>query len=90
MGLNKAGSSTEETSDLSGGGALLLYTDGLYEIQNSEGNRLGNDALARLLPKVVDTAASAWLEGIIEKTNTYANSVSFPDDIAAFAAIRET
>jgi sigma-B regulation protein RsbU (phosphoserine phosphatase) len=90
LGLNKAAESLEETCDLAGGEAILLYTDGLYEMHNAAGERLGNDALARLLPTPDGQPASDWLAAIIEKATAYAGAVSFPDDIAAFAAVRQS
>jgi hypothetical protein len=100
--LNKAESSAEESCDLAPGEALLLYTDGLYEMQNAAGERMGHEALSRMLPPVGEqgaktangasgaggaSAAGVWLDSIIEKATEYADSVSFPDDIAAFAAL---
>jgi sigma-B regulation protein RsbU (phosphoserine phosphatase) len=90
LGLNKAAHSIEESCDLEGGEAILLYTDGLYEMQNPAGERLGSDALARLLPPLAGRSAADWLAATIEKIAAYADSVSFPDDIAAFAAAYET
>jgi sigma-B regulation protein RsbU (phosphoserine phosphatase) len=87
LGLNKAECSIEESCEVGDGEAILLYTDGLYEMQNSEGERMGHEALARLLPEVGSEAATGWLGAIIERATAYANSASFPDDIAAFAAI---
>jgi sigma-B regulation protein RsbU (phosphoserine phosphatase) len=87
LGLNKAASSIEETCDLAKGDALLLYTDGLYEVQNEAGRRLGCDSLIDLLPPVKDSAAD-WLTAIVAKASAYAGTVPFPDDIAAFAAAR--
>jgi sigma-B regulation protein RsbU (phosphoserine phosphatase) len=99
LGLNEAAPSAEESCELAEGEAILLYTDGLYEMQNAASERLGHEALAGLLPPVGNQAgntskeantaiaASAWLDSIIEKATAYADSVSFPDDIAAFAAV---
>jgi sigma-B regulation protein RsbU (phosphoserine phosphatase) len=87
LGLNKAAGSAEETCELAAGEAILLYTDGLYEMQDAAGQRLGHKALARMLPSVGAKAATAWLDCIVEKAAQYAGSVSFPDDIAAFAAV---
>ena len=89
LGLNKAAHSIEEHCELEEGDAMLLYTDGLYEMQNAEGKRLGNTELARMLPRVARRTAAEWLKTIIEKAAAYADSVSFPDDIAAFAAVYE-
>jgi len=87
LGLNKAALSIEESCELAPGEAILLHTDGLYEVQDAAGARMGHEALARLLPPVGSAGASAWLGVIIEKATAYADSVSFPDDIAAFAAV---
>jgi serine phosphatase RsbU (regulator of sigma subunit) len=87
LGLNKAASSIEESCDLEDGDALLLYTDGLYEVQNEAGRRLGCESLTELLPPFKGSAAD-WLTAIIAKAKDYAGPVPFPDDIAAFAAAR--
>jgi len=87
LGLNKAEHSIEVTCGLADGDAILLYTDGLYEMQNSDGVRLGHEALARMLPPVGSRPAADWLGTIIERAEAYAGDVSFPDDIAAFAAV---
>ncbi len=90
LGLNRAEHSVEESCELAVGEALLLYTDGLYEIQNRAGERLGNDALAQMLPHASSRlTATEWLQGILEKASAYADTVLFPDDIAAFAARRD-
>jgi sigma-B regulation protein RsbU (phosphoserine phosphatase) len=88
LGLNEAATSIEETRELADGEAILLYTDGLYEMPNAAGKRLGHKALVRMLPAVGGRTAGEWLGGIIEKARAYADSAPFPDDIAAFAAIR--
>jgi sigma-B regulation protein RsbU (phosphoserine phosphatase) len=90
LGLNKAAQSIEESCELAAGDALLLYTDGLYEIQNPAGVRLGNEALAHMLPHAsAALTASEWLKVVLEKASAYADSELFPDDIAAVAARRE-
>ncbi len=89
LGLNRAEHSIEENCELAAGDALLLYTDGLYEVQGATGERLGNEGLANSLPKAsAGMAANEWLQEIIEKVRAYASSDIFPDDIAAFAAVR--
>ena len=87
LGLNVAGASIEEVCELEPGDAILLYTDGLYEMQNAAGERMGHEGLAGLLTPAGSEDAEAWLLRIIEKATAYAESVSFPDDIAAFAVI---
>jgi hypothetical protein len=59
-------------------------------MRNPAGERLGNDDLARLLPRPAGKTATDWLAEIIKKATAYADSVPFPDDIAAVAAVYET
>jgi sigma-B regulation protein RsbU (phosphoserine phosphatase) len=87
LGLNKAAHSIEESRDLAAGEALLLYTDGLYEMHNPAGERLGQETLARHLPPLDGKPATDWLAAIMDKAAAYADSAPFPDDIAAFAAV---
>jgi sigma-B regulation protein RsbU (phosphoserine phosphatase) len=87
LGLNKAALSTEEKRRLAPGDGILLYTDGMYEMRNAAGARLGHEALAHTLPPVHGAAASDWLGQIIENITAYAQTAAFPDDIAAFAAV---
>jgi len=96
LGLNKAACSIEESRELAEGDGVLLYTDGLYEMQNAGGERLGQEALARLLPAAVCPTSQAaghgageWLASIVARAEEYAGSIPLPDDIAAFAAIHK-
>jgi sigma-B regulation protein RsbU (phosphoserine phosphatase) len=87
LGLNKVACSIEEVRDLAEGDAILLYTDGLYEMVDHRGSRLGHEALAKMLEPVGDRSAAGWLAAVIGKATEFADSASFPDDIAAFAAV---
>jgi serine phosphatase RsbU (regulator of sigma subunit) len=89
LGLHKAGASIEEHHHLDHGEALLLYTDGLYEIQDPEGRRLTLHGLTGLLSPPDPETAAEWLARIIKRATSFSESVTYPDDIAAFAAVRE-
>ena len=56
---------------------------------NGEGKRLGHKALARSLQPASSGAAPEWLARIVDHTTVFAAGTPFPDDIAAFAAVRE-
>jgi sigma-B regulation protein RsbU (phosphoserine phosphatase) len=90
LGLNKSEKSIAETRELRRGEAILLYTDGLYEMQDGGGNRLGAEALAQLLGAPGRLDAHEWLAGILGKATAHAESAPLPDDIAAFAAVYGT
>jgi sigma-B regulation protein RsbU (phosphoserine phosphatase) len=87
LGLDYAAGSIEETLKLVHGDALLLYTDGLYEVSNPAGERLGNEGLARLLAPGAGRGATEWLKGIFEQVAEYAGPTRSPDDVTAFAAV---
>jgi sigma-B regulation protein RsbU (phosphoserine phosphatase) len=89
LGLHKAGGSIEEHHHLDHGEALLLYTDGLYEIHDPAGHRLTLEGLTKLLSPPDPETAAEWLARIIKRSTSFAEAVDFPDDIAAFAAVRE-
>jgi serine phosphatase RsbU (regulator of sigma subunit) len=57
-------------------------------MENAAGERLGHEALAKML-EPVGADAHHWIEGIVHKVKAYAGETPFPDDIAAFAAVYE-
>jgi len=89
LGLYKTGVTLEEIRYLEPGDALLLYTDGLYEIQNPAAHRLGAAAFAASLTPPASQSAAGWLAQILQSAKTFAASTPFPDDITAIAAVRE-
>lgn len=88
LGLDHVEQSEDIIRPIAPGDGVLLYTDGLYEVADPEGERLLQPALARLASPVADTA-QPWLAGILEKVAAHAAGVPFPDDIAAIAAVKK-
>jgi sigma-B regulation protein RsbU (phosphoserine phosphatase) len=89
IGLNKTAASISEDCELEPGDGILFYTDGLYEMRNAAGERLGAAGLVSLLPPPTQGSAAEWLTRIAEAVTTFGDSTPFPDDIAAIAAVRE-
>jgi sigma-B regulation protein RsbU (phosphoserine phosphatase) len=89
LGLQKTAGSSVENHHLDHGEALLLYTDGLYEIQDGAGHRLGLEGLTGLISPPGSETAPEWLAHVIKAAASFADPITYPDDIAAFAAIRE-
>jgi serine phosphatase RsbU (regulator of sigma subunit) len=87
LGLNKTALSAAEKCELAEGEAILLYTDGLYEVRNAEGERLGLDALERSLPPLDGATSEDWLARVIRKAREHGGDAPITDDIAAFAAV---
>lgn len=88
LGLDHMEQTEDEIRPMHPGDALLLYTDGLYEIADPAGQRLSHPALARLVAPRRGAAAS-WLGGIMDKAAAHAAGTPFPDDIAILAAVRK-
>ena len=89
LGLNhETLCSPHPNAELEKGDALLLYTDGLYEVANPEGERLSEPALRNLLPPA-NGSAKEWLAEILKKVTAHTRGLPFPDDIAVIAAVRK-
>jgi len=89
LGVASETNCTEQISEVEEGDAVLLYTDGLYEVQNPSGERLSQQTLSRVI-KPPNGTAQKFLGEIIEKITAHAEGQPFPDDIAAFAAVRRS
>ena len=59
-----------------------------FKAVNPRGERLTQHRLAELLTPASGMSAQAWLDGIIAKVSAHADGEAFPDDVAAFAAVR--
>ncbi len=88
LGVNGHNGCEEHAHELEEGDAVLLYTDGLYEVQNRAGSRLTQRALAQQLG-AAHGSAQKFLASVIEKAYAHADGAPFHDDIAAFAAVRK-
>ena len=61
--------------------ALVLYTDGITEAVNAEGEQFGRDRLAKAIAASGSLTASAKLSFILKELRTFAAGVPFDDDI---------
>lgn len=88
LGLDGNAPGPDVPHKLEKGDAALLCTDGLYEVANPQGERLSQRALAESLTPAGKLSAEGWLAGIVAKVSAHADGEPFPDDIAAFAAVK--
>lgn len=63
------------------GEMIILYTDGLVEIADSEGNAFGPEQLAEVLIRQRSGIVSDILEGLIQAAKTFCEAESCQDDI---------
>ena len=69
------------------GDVLLLYTDGLYSMENPGGERMSPEDIASLLPADSRSAVD-FLNQTINAAHQRAGNVALPDDLAAIALRR--
>jgi len=67
-------------ADLSGGGRLLLYTDGLTECVAPDGSFYGEERLMRSLAANLDQPAATAADAIFAAARAFAAGTSFKDD----------
>lgn len=86
IGLNDHGGCPEERNILRPGDAFLLYTDGLYSMNNAAGARMTQNQFLQMLAPA--TAPERFLPSLVDQVTSYAEGQPFPDDIAAVAGFR--
>jgi sigma-B regulation protein RsbU (phosphoserine phosphatase) len=78
----------EATSvDVSSGGLLVMYSDGLVEAANREGDEYGDDRLTELLHRHADETPAQLRESIKTSLALFASEANAQDDLT-FAVIR--
>lgn len=76
---------TRETA-LEGGDAVLLYTDGLFEVEGPGGAHLGEEGFRRLAGSFAALRGEPLLDGLIEKVLASSAAGVFRDDVCLLAA----
>jgi serine phosphatase RsbU (regulator of sigma subunit) len=71
---------------LAPGDLLLFYTDGIIEVEASDGTQLGIEGLQRSVVSNLDQPTESLLEGIIYDVYTFADSTVLTDDACLVAA----
>jgi len=62
------------------GDMLVMYTDGVIELENVEGEPFGVERLAKCIDEVSDKPSSTVLDTIVEKVQAFTGLDDFPDD----------
>lgn len=71
------------------GDRLVLYTDGVVEAANQDGQIFGTERLTRLKALSQDIPAAQLIDAIIQATNVFSGSDSFEDDVALVVVKRQ-
>ena len=68
---------------LTPGDRLMVYSDGIVECPDSQGEFLGDDGLVRMLGELRQTHGMAFLESVIWRLTQFAGDQDFDDDVSA-------
>jgi PAS domain S-box-containing protein len=67
------------------GDRLFVYSDGLTETQNAQGQMLGENGLIRILDKYRNLTIHKTLNSIIDDVSSYSGQTRFKDDVSILA-----
>ena len=81
LGVNKNVIFEEKTTRLSQGDLILLYTDGLTEAENADGEFFGLKRVSDILVQHAQQSPQAIIEVLLEQLRQFRRSASFNDDI---------
>lgn len=81
IGVRKNVSFEENKIQLISGDCLLLYTDGLIEAENPEGEFFGTERLMELFSRLAKQKPATIIEEIIHRLKQFCRTESFKDDI---------
>jgi sigma-B regulation protein RsbU (phosphoserine phosphatase) len=79
----------DEQNLMNAGDVLVLYTDGVTELMNQEGESFGIQRLQQTIQENWQLSASALVEKIIEATRVFSKNGGFLDDITLVIVRRE-
>ena len=63
------------------GDFIVLFTDGLYEVDNADGDELGEQRLRELLTKRMDTPPGEIFASLLCEIERFAAPGGFTDDV---------
>jgi serine phosphatase RsbU (regulator of sigma subunit) len=72
---------TRFTSFIAKGDTFLLYTDGIVEARNAEGDEFGLERLCQMLARNIDADANCVTKAVIDAVNEFTGSTPLTDDL---------
>jgi serine phosphatase RsbU (regulator of sigma subunit) len=90
LGLMAAFSYDTVRVPLAPGDGVLFYTDGVYEVNNPEGEDFGQERLREAVAARLDQPTGALLDGLLEAVRAHrqAGAAAMPDDICLLVVDR--
>ncbi len=85
LGLIPGASFAAETLALDAMDRLLIFTDGLHEVENSDGEQLGIDNITSFWEQHSGDDLETSLNGLLQKAKHHSQAGQFDDDVCLFA-----
>ena len=60
---------------------ILFFTDGIYEVENTDGNIFGEKKLINVVKNNLSTSPEQMLDAILYEINKFAGTTEFIDDV---------
>ena len=85
LGLIREARYTHFASFVAAADLFLLYTDGIVEASNAEGEEFGRDRLSQVVSQNIDRPVAELTQSVTDSVNQFTGSTSLPDDICLVA-----
>jgi serine phosphatase RsbU (regulator of sigma subunit) len=82
FGVSRNVAFEEKSTVLQGGDLVLLYTDGITEAQNPQGEFFGTDRLCRVFAAQGANTPQEIIDAIVEELRIFRHGRFFADDIS--------
>ena len=82
LGVRKEVAFEERQAKMEPGDVLLLFTDGISEAMDTEGNFFGEERLCELLQEHHELAPSEMIEEFLKQARLFTGMQNFPDDVS--------
>lgn len=85
LGIFSAAEYVNQCCGIEAGDILLLFTDGLFEIENARGELLSESGLRRAVANLTRLSPDALIPATIGEAEKFASGRPFPDDLCVVA-----
>lgn len=89
LGVSEQATWKQKVLKMNPGDYLILYTDGITEAQNPQGEFFGNEHLLDVILEYLDSPAQVMKKGILDRVHRFVDSTPRQDDIALIVVRRE-
>ena len=81
MGIFSGAEYSNDSCEVEAGDVLLLFTDGLFEVENASGELFNESGLREAVARFAQLAPRALIRAAVEAAEKFASGRPFPDDM---------